>query len=530
MATTETDASFRALRSTAATAANPLDTMLAQSWQRQPAAPTTPQPPANQAVTSVRENLQAVDNGTIGAIEDVQATVIDLPQAARNTLVSELSDQSLQSWMNATNKFTNPDDQQAVFDALALGLDNRQLARVINAFGRDNAISSDNVAILGRFGDAVANNKSATELKQFVQSAAGAVERDQKAALVVAKVLGALGEQSAPSTYSGGVPYTPTNSFEPALASLNDAQLNSVVDAAMQERFAGNARVYDPKALVTMLDAAAAVPMGNRQKDRLIDAGLNTMQRLAVRPDEGPKPGEVNAKVAASMGRLIDSEQDASIERRAAIFEKTANAWGGFSGSDQAVDKTIATSLNDLLTTDTNGVMAELETQFREGTGLTRFVSEMIAQGRAEEDLKPIVAQLKLGNELDGDPIKRFEAKDSQGDFRNAQTLGYFVGTVYSGVSNLNAGRDADADALSDIFNLASIVTGLGGKAVDLGKFAVTKALDQHIDDYKRENLELRDTISMLAYPTDANGRRYEGAKAETVYDTAVGRIKDNLG
>ncbi len=530
MAHLETGASTKALRSIPATTLGPLDTMLAESLQRQAANKVPSLSTTDEALTSVRENLQAVDTGRIAAVEDIQSTATALPPDARNAVVSKLSDQELQSWMNATNKFTNPEDQQPMFDALAQGLDNKQLGRVIQALDPDNAISDANVAIVGRLGNAVVNNKSATELKQFVQSAAGTVERDQKMGVVVAKALGTLGEQSTPSTYSGGVPYTPTDSFGPALTSLNDAQLNSVVDAAGQERFEGNARVYDASPLVALLDAGAAAPMSNQQKDRLIDAGLNTLQRLADRPDEGRQGGAVDGKVAASLGRLINSEQGDSIERRAELFDKIASAPSAFASSDGAADKTIATSLKNLLATDTNGMMAELETQFREGAGLTRFVSEMIEQGRAEKDLKPIVAQLKLGNQLDGDPIQRFEAKDSEGDYRNAQVLGFFVGAVYSGVSALNADKDTEAQALSDMFNIASIATGVGGRAVDLGKLVVTKALDQHIADYKSKNIELRDTISKLAYPMDANGRRYEGGKAEISYDTAVGRVKDNNG
>jgi hypothetical protein len=486
-------------------------------------------PPVDTAVASVRAKIEEVDGGAAGKVSDITPIVTALPATDRNTLVSRLDDKELRTWMHASGQYTNPKNQQPLFDALAQGLDNRQLGRVITSLDRDNAINADNAAIVGRFGDAVAANKPAGALREFVQSAAGRVEGDQKMALVVAKALDALGAQSTPSSYSGGLPYTPVNQFEPALASLSDAQLDSVLLAAAQERFDGNMRSYDPKPLAALLDRAASAPLGSAQRQRLVESGLGVMQQLVERPDEGPRHDDVNAAVANSLARLIGSEHGASTEQRAQLFELTANAWGGFAGNDNKVDAAIATSLNGLLATDTNALMGELETQFREGAGITRFVREMIAQGRAEE-LKPIMAQLQLGNELKGNPIARFGAQDSSGNHRHANVLGYFVGSVYAGVSQLNQSADSTAGVLGDIFDLTSIVTGLGGRAVNAFKFVTTKVVEQRIDDYKDDNTKLRDTVATLAYPTAPDGRRFEGSAAEAAYDSALGRVIDNNG
>jgi hypothetical protein len=486
-------------------------------------------PAADEAVASVRAKIEEVESGVAGKVSDITPIVTALPAADRNTVVSRLSDKELQTWMNASSRYTNPQDQQPLFDALAQGLDNRQLGRVITSLDRDNALNADNVAVVGRFGDAVAANKPAGELRQFVQSAAGRVEGDQKMALVVAKALDTLGAQSMPSSYSGGIPYTPPNQFEPAIASLSDTQLDSVLRSAAQERFDANMRSYDPKPLAALLDRAASAPLGSAQRQRLVESGLGVMQQLVERPDEGPRHDDVNAAVANSLARLIGSEHGASTEQRAQLFELTATAWGGFAGNDNKVDAAVATSLKGLLATDTNAVMGELETQFREGAGITRFVREMIAQGRAEE-LKPIMAQLQLGNELKGNPIARFGAQDSSGNHRHANVLGYFVGSVYAGVSQLNQSADSTAGVLGDVFDLTSIVTGLGGRAVDAFKFVTTKVVEQRIDDYKDDNTKLRDTVATLAYPTAPDGRRFEGSAAEAAYDSALGRVIDNNG
>jgi hypothetical protein len=486
-------------------------------------------PAADKALAAVRQSLQEVESGAAGKVNDITPTVTALPPADRNSLVSRLSDKELQTWMQASGQYMNPQDQQPLFDALAEGLDNRQLGRVITSLDRDNAVNADNAAIVGRFGDAVAAHKPPDALRQFVQSAAGRVEGDQKTALVVAKALVALGDQSTPSTYSGGIPYTPPNRFETALAGLSDAQLDSVLHAAAQERFEGNMRSYDPQPLAALLDRAAGAPLSSAQRQRLVESGLGVMQQLAQRPDEGPRHDEVHAQVVNSLARLIGSEHGASAGQRAELFELTAQAWGGFAGNDAKVDAALATSLKGLLATDTNAVMGELETQFREGAGMTRFVREMIAQGRADE-LKPFMAQLQLGNDLQGDPMARFGSQDGAGNHRHANVLGYFVGSVYAGVSQLNKNADDTAGVLGDIFDLTSIVTGIGGRAVDGFKFLTTQVVEQRIDDYKNDNTQLRDTVAKLAYPAAPDGRRYEGSAAEAAYDSALGRVIDNNG
>jgi hypothetical protein len=486
-------------------------------------------PAVDTALGSVRENLLEVTYGVAGKVRDITPTVTALRTADRNALVSRLGDQELRLWMESAGQYTNPQDQQQLFDALAQGLDNTQLGRVIAALDGVGAITHDNAAIAGRFGDAIAANKPAAELQQFVQSAAGRIEHDQKTALIVAKALDALGSQAMPmpSTYSGGIPYAPSHPFELALAALSDAQLDSVVQAAVPETLEGSLRVVDPSSLVALLDRAATAPLNSQQKQRLVDAGMNAIQRLVPHPDEGPRPEVINAQLVGSLARLIGSEHGAGVEQRTGLFKTTANAWGRFAGGDAEVDAAIATALRDLLTTDSTGVMAELETRDREGAGVTRFVREMIAQGRAEE-LKPIVAQLQRGNDLKGDPIARFGSHDSANNHRHASVLGYFVGAVYAGVSQLNQSKQEGAATLSDVFSVASLLPGVGGPAFTAVKLLATEIVEQQIDDYKSGNTDLRHTIAQLAYPTASDGRRYEGSAAEAAYDSALGRVIDN--
>jgi hypothetical protein len=484
------------------------------------ALPTAAAPPVDQALLSVQDSLAQVAGGAVGKVFDIAPTVAALSPADRNNLVSRLSDQELHLWLEAAGQHTNPEDQQQTFDALAQGLDDKQLGRVIAALDTDTAVNSDNAGVVGRLGDAIVAHKSAAELQQFVQSSAGQVEGDQKTALIVAKALDALGAQALPSTYAGGIPYTPPNHFEPAVAALSDTQLNSVVEAAAQETVEGNARVVDPSVLVALLDTASTAPLGSEQTQRLIESGLGVVQRVVERPDEGPRAAEVNAQLVGSLTKLIGSEHGASIEQRAELFEATANTWGEFAGGNAETDAAIATALKDLLATDTNGVLGELEAQHGEGKGVTTFVRELIAQGRADE-LKPIVTQLQRGNDLTGDTITRYTSGDGE-QHKHAQVLGYFVGAIYAGTSQLDKNKDDQAGVLGDVFDVAAWVPGVDGKVLDMAKFAATKAFENDIDTYKKSNDDLRTSLHSLAYPTDADGRRLDDVDFELPYKTNV--------
>jgi hypothetical protein len=498
-------------------------------------APPPPPPPApppadvEQQLASARRLLVEIDTGTYGKVTELNQTLADLPAAERNALVSTLSDAELETWMQSARLHTNPEDQKQLFDTFARGLDDEQLGRVINALDRNNVLSADNTAMVGLFGDAIVANKTPTELLAFVRSTSGQAEDDQKAALIVVQALDQLGAASRPSTYSGGIPYVPPNYLETALASLSDEQLASVMSAATRERFEGSARVYEPSLLLSLLDRAADGPLSSQQKLRLVETSMSIVPSFYDRPDESGLRDGVQTQVLNSLTRVIDSERGASTQDKAVLFESVATKWGAMAGDSNEVDHALGTSLTGLLMSDTNGVVGELESQMRSGVGVTHFVREMISQGRAEE-LYPIVAQLQRGNDLQGDPIARFEAVDGQGNSLHAAELGYFTGAVYSAVSQLNNSREENAGMLGDLFGLgASFIPSTTAQGlVSTAGFVIDKVEQGRIDEYQHENVELRGTIEELAYPKETDGRLYDGSVAEGPYDEAVGRVIDN--
>jgi hypothetical protein len=497
--------------------------------------PPPPPPPApavndvKEKLASARELLSAIESDTYGMVPELNETVAALPPAERNALVSSWSDSELQTWLDASRLHTNPEDQQALFNTLAQGLDDEQLGRVMIMLDASNVLTADNEVTVRLFGDAIVANKSPTELLQFVQASAGQAEDDGKTALIVAQALDALGAQSRPSTYSGGIPYTPPNYLETALASLSDSQLDSVLQAATQERFEGSACVYEPSILLSLLDRAADGPLSSEQKLRLVDSSMSVVPSFYERPDESGLRDGLHTEVLTSMTRVIDSERGASAQDKAALFELVATKWNGMAGDYGEVDHELGTSLTGLLTSDTNGVVGELESQMRWGAGMTCFVREMISQDRTEE-LHPILAQLQRGNDLAGDPVARFEAVDGEGNSLHAPELGYFTGSVYAAVSQLNSSREDNAGILGDLVGVGSafIPNPAGQGAGAAASVLIDEAEKARIEAYQQDNLDLRNTIEELAYPRMPDGLLYDGSVAEGPYDEAVGRVIDH--
>jgi hypothetical protein len=493
-------------------------------FPQRPALPSSP--PDVKPLESMRSALQEVRDGRFGKVSDVNQTLAALPAAERNALVAQLSDDELETWITAAARYTNPKDQEPLFDALAQGLDDRQLGRVIDMLDRDNALNTDNVAIVNRMGEAIVANKSPAELVQFVRSTAGQAEHDQKAALIVATALETLGAMSRPSTYSGGIPYTPPNHLETVLASLSSAQLDSVVQAATQGRIDHNVRVYEPSLLLSLLDRAADGPLSSQQRQRLVEASMKVLPSFYARPDESPR-ADPAPQVLRAVTRLIDSEHGASVRNKAVLFETVTAQWKA--GDHGSMDRAIATSLKALIMSDTNGLMDELESQQPDGVAMTEFVREMIAQGRAKE-LHPIIAQLQLGNALSGDPIARFEAVDRNGDSTHAEDLGYFVGTAYAAIEQLNHGREKNAGLLGELFGIGSsfIPNPVASGSVDALGSAIDKAEQARIERYQNANLDLLGVLEELAYPKEPDGRLYNGSQAEGPYETALAEVMRN--
>lgn len=451
--------------------------------------PVDPVEPARQAVVKRLDQNGWFNDTTHDELREINGEVHKLAPSDRNALVSKLTDDELRTWAGEVGSHgvlgtggLDRDERKALFDDLAKGLDGGQLARVSKAFNGE--VESKEL------GDAIAAQSTPQARREFVQAMAGRVESDPQAAVQVAKAIGGLKGHGA--------------EVDAALGALSDSQLTAVIKAAKQEWSHTNVGpmgggsltvTYDVAPLTSMLDAVAT--------------GRNA--------DAKAKVFEYAAKELKAIAETNNGLGMAVIKRGA--------------------EESITRSLSGLITSDTNGVMRSLESNFREGRGITTFTEQMIRQGRNSE-LKVIIEQLRLGNDGKGDAVKRFEATEGAGNERNAQTLGYFVGSIYSGVSAINRNIDKQAGMVKAIFgaslsggkDVAGMWLSTGAKGA-VGALVATAgavgilATDQIARDMKAGNKDLREGLSELAFPRDAQGRKYEGEEAETAYDAAVSRV-----
>ncbi|MCW7536915.1 hypothetical protein OOT46_03480 [Aquabacterium sp. A7-Y] len=455
-------------------------------------APTGPSP-ADEAKKVIDKKLHDegwLDDVTHEELRDINKELGKLPPQQRNDVISKMSDEQLKTWADEVDSNgifgaggLSDGEKQALFDMLAEGLDGKQLARVAGAFNSE--------ADAKRLGDTIAAKASPQAKADFVKEMAPRAANDPRAALQIAKAIGGLKGHPA--------------EVDAALAALiKSGNLGAVIDAAKQlwTQYGDHSvsAKYEVEPLVNLIDAAAT---GNNPelKAQVFEAAARQVKQIA---ESGNTPG-------------------------AAVFKNGA-------------EEKITRALTQLLTSDTNGVMRELEQDFRDGRGISAYTEQMIRLEHTQ-DLEVIIEQLKYGNNLDGDAIKRFEATEGPDRaHRNAQTLGYFVGGIHAGVSAVTRSLDVQANIVKAIFggtvsggkDLATNtwLTASTQKAVAGAVAAVVGATgvigtDAIVRDLKANLRDLRDALGELAYPREADGQAYENEPVETAYDNAKGRVID---
>jgi hypothetical protein len=414
-------------------------------------------------------------------LSDIQKSVKGLNSAEANEVFRQLSDNDLKKWadeLDGTLGSFDKSEKKTLFNELAGKLDDQQLARFSNALEDKENIQS--------FADSVSNNASGATKAALIDRYAGNVETDERAAIAVAELIG--GMKNNPRELEG------------ALAKLSQPQLAAVMKAASQEElhtvvapYGGGGSVYttfNPTPLADMINAVSNT--GNAKlKANVFQAGSLEMKRI----------------------------EDA----------------GGFlnpvPGQDSAA-KSVRNSLTSLMNSDTNGVMANLEHNFRNGDGISAYTKSMLNAGETKE-LGNIIAKLSKGNDLKGDPLGRFgtQIKGTDGNlhYKNAQVLGYFSGALFAGAKQITSDRSKQADMLKNVFGTIAGATGAINPASGIAS-SVVNGLTQAIvgevtDGLNKGTMDLQQALDELIFPRNTQtGDSYEGA-AEADYDSAFSRV-----
>lgn len=438
-----------------------------------------------------------------------------LNPAETSAVFDAISEADMETWgkeINSGGWFgtggLSGDEKRGLMDMLAERLDGEQLVRFSDALGnRDDTVAlaravaehADDTTKVDYIGALADRTNTGDDSRLSTSFGVSTVTDEDPEALAVGLVLASLKNDST--------------SFTAAIAQLDDGvgdasdpaqgQLASVLKTAASASLTSTASSssvsttvgFDPDLLVGIIDAAATCN----------------------------DPG-VKARIFAGAAEQLEEIQDSGNLLVPNINQRQ--------DAGQVMD-----AMTRLLTSDTCGVMGELETQYdRDGASVSAYAEEMVAQDKAAE-LGEIIVALQRGNDRQGDPMARFgvTAPGTNGGSRypNAESLGYFVGAIQVGIAAHTTDRTDQANVLKNIFGTVAGAVGahdpVSGAVASIANGLTSAIVDEWCRKVESGGEDLRSAIRALAYPRGAGGQLYTGP-AENSYDATVGRVIDAQG
>ncbi|PID62948.1 MAG: hypothetical protein CSB44_02970 [Gammaproteobacteria bacterium] len=193
---------------------------------------------------------------------------------------------------------------------------------------------------------------------------------------------------------------------------------------------------------------------------------------------------------------------------------------------------TIADALTKLVKSDVTGMVGALESQKTaelkdlgtgEGKGLSAYMESMVAQGKGET-VGDLIKSLR------GDNPKEFMNKtNSDGSYQNAESLGYFTGSMRKGINELNQkaleeGKEFSAFmAAGKIASLSLYIYGIVGSLAERGMSVSLDQLEQMVNtdlaNGIKERQSLADRLEAGVWPADIDGT------PKSAYETTRERV-----
>lgn len=414
---------------------------------------------------------------TKGDLNNIRNEFRNLNDAEANAVFDELSENDLNRWtseLNGLNGGYNTEEKKQLFDELAGQLDAGNAARFLNALdGQEDKQA---------FSNSYAQNASDSEITSLIRGTAPNAPNNENSAIIVAELISGL----------EGNP----QALERALGNMTQSQIDAVVKEATQRElhtnpYSGTVSVTnDPEPLANLLEAVAT--SNNPEiKARFFESAANELSTIE------------------NSGNLL-----------APTFGKREDA------------AEIRDALTKLLQSDTTGIMRELETNFRNGKGITAYAKSMLNAGENEE-LGNIIARLSKGNDLTGNPLDRFGTRvngtDGNPHYNNAQVLGYFAGALFSGAKQITGDRAKQADMFKNVFGTIAGAAGTAnipaGIASSVLNGLTSEIVNSVTDSLNKGTMDLEEALESLLFPRNTNtGELYEGA-AEADFDSAFSRV-----
>lgn len=466
------------------------------------------------AVSTVKDALwQGVSWGRIDLdvghddLTRISDTLAALSPSDRNAVIERLSDDNLKNWAQELYGFAggfDKSERDALFGDLAQGLDADQFVRLVDAFENDG------------------NGQGSGELRAAM--AGPDVPAETKLAFIEA-----MTSRISPEATSYDPAPTHKNDVTDVLHADPDAQAVAEVLASLSG---------------SSFDAAVSHLADNQRLDEVLQAGI-------LQSEVHSRNGAVtnfDSTVAADIVRAAATSHDPAVQ--ASVFQQASDVLktiqgGGDNGavpfelSDIGIGPgrhagardELANAMTDLLKSDTNALIAQLESQDRGGHALVTYLTEQIAAGR-ENDVASLIARVQTGDDLSGDPVARFDNVD------NAESLGYFMGAVEVGIRRATEGSAAEAQAAGNL--LKGVVTyggaffTVGGAGSTILKSGAGGVVDAAVADVvagiEADGTTLSRELARVGYPAHADGTPVENNASEMQYDSARGRVLDENG
>lgn len=456
----------------------------------------------NQVVSNIQKRVR--DDGFLwtsrnGNLHKSLDDLNQLPPAQRGEALSKLSDADLKELagdVNATGIFgasgLSHDEKRALFDTLPEGGKGQDLARLASAFD-----SRDDTQLLA---ESVANKGSLQSRSAYIEAmsprtadndygrpfALGVamtehVDKDAKAILTVLNSFDT-------GTSEGRA------SFDQAISNLPQSVLNNVAKAGINETIysidsRNHSVSYQPEAINKLLERAAKSEDAS-VKGKLFSSAANIVSGMRAIQNT---PLAVSAPVANPHIQGITERMTA------------------------------------LMNTDARGITWQLSDTDEYGKNLSTYILEVLRNNQAGggKILGEQLAQLQgAGTRLSPADFFKQMAPGYGGDlyYKNAETLGYYVGAMRAGIDKLNTDGTKTGAIVKSILS-ASISAASMGRVSGTVSGLTSLMVDQAVEEANGERTKLAQALQTLAFPVDVNGKRYHGP-ATSVFDSKVELVR----
>lgn len=454
--------------------------------------------------TAYNIQSRSLDDGILGVsrngnLHKTLDELRQLPPGEREGVLTNLSDTALNELASDVNAAgilgaggLSHDEKRTLFDTLAESSTGKDLARLASAFD-----SRDDTQLLA---ESVANKGSLQSRKAYIEAmsprtadndfgrpfALGVaitekVDKDAKAILTVLNSFDT-------GTSEGRA------SFDQAINSLPQSVLNNVAKAGINETIysidsRNHGVSYQPEAINKLLERAA------------------------------------KSEDAAVKGKLFSSAANIVSGMRAIQNTPLAASAPVANPHIQGITERMTALMN----TDARGVTWQLSDTDEYGKNLSTYILEVLRNDQAGggKILGEQLAQLQgAGTGLSPADFFKQMAPGYDGDlyYKNAETLGYYVGAMRAGIDELNTDGTKTGAIVKSILS-ASISAASMGRVSGTVSGLTSLMVDQAVEEANGERTKLAQALQTLAFPVDVNGKRYHGP-ATSVFDSKVELVR----